>query len=530
MMFTTTHVQRDRQAHSQRGQGEGRIDRMILGTPARFMLPRLVLVASVFALVMVGILMIFSASSITAMTGKSTSFDFTHYLQRQVLFAGIGVIAALVIVRVDYHVWSGLSARGVLYGIWVATLVLLLLVLTPFAGQDAYGASRWIMIGGFTLQPSEFAKLTVILTAANIMTRYFQDAEIDFSTFIKLMAAFVGIPLLFILIQPDKGTTMICAVTLVAMLYLAGFPGKICAAIIGAGVILFIALSLKDDYSRRRLMTLLDPWADPFGTSYQIVQGLYAFGSGGIFGVGIGMSRQKYSYLPFAYNDFIYAVVGEEMGLIGTLAVLATFVALVWAGFRIAQYAPDLTGRLIAAGCTSLIFIQFLVNVCGVLCCAPLTGKPVPFLSYGGSSIISCLMLTGLIGSVSRSSQLPETEFDVRRRGVRLADEGSTRGVPALSLVGEPTPRSQRQKSPTTPLNTGPLASSVRTRSPNSSARIDAARVTDADPTSPAAIRARRQLTERAGGRVSVDASGRRRIDLGPDAAARLRRGRESRR
>ena len=155
---------------------------------------------------------------------------------------------------------------------------------------------------------------------------------------------------------------------------------------LGVGIVGVLANSLKDDYSRARIVAVLNPWSDPTGSGYQLIQGFYAFGSGGLFGVGIGMSKQKYSYLPMAYNDFIFAVVGEELGLVGTLGLLAAFGVLAWAGFRIARYAPDMCGRLIAAGCTSLIIIQLLVNVCGVLGLIPLSGKPVPFVSYGGST------------------------------------------------------------------------------------------------------------------------------------------------
>ena len=182
----------------------------------------------------------------------------------------------------------------------------------------------------------------------------------------------------------------------------------------GASIILLVMI-LRDDYSRQRVITMLFPESDPFGAGYQIIQGYYAFGNGGLFGVGIWLSRQKYSYLPEAHNDFIFAIIGEELGLLGTVFVCLLFVLFVWAAIQIAQYSNDLWGKLIAAGCGSLIAVQFLVNVCGVTGMVPLTGKPLPFLSYGGSSVLSCFILVGLILSVSNHSDLPETVHDVQR-------------------------------------------------------------------------------------------------------------------
>ena len=262
----------------------------------------------------------------------------------------------------------------------------------------------------FSLQPSEFAKITVVLVGATLLSRYDEGASLR-----EIVPLFVGavlVPFVLVLLQPDKGTVMICGVTLVAMAYFAGVPAKWCVAVLAAAVAVMVALSFKDAYSRSRITTMLDPWEDEYGTGYQLIQGFYAFGSGGIFGVGIGMGRQKYSYLPMAYNDFILAVIGEECGLVGTVGVLVAFAVMLYAGFQIARFAPDLCGRLIACGSVSLLVIQMLLNVSGVIGNFPLSGKPIPFLSYGGSSIISSLMLVGLVYSVSRQSRLPLTEHD----------------------------------------------------------------------------------------------------------------------
>ena len=296
---------------------------------------------------------------------------------------------------------------------------------------------------------------------------------------------------------------MIIAATLIVMAYLAGMDRRWILLVIGVGVVGVLAISLKDDYSRARIVAMLNPWSDPTGSGYQLIQGFYAFGSGGVFGVGLGMSKQKYSYLPMAYNDFIFAVVGEELGLVGTLGVLAAFGVLAWAGFRIARYAPDMCGRLIAAGCTSLIVIQLLVNVCGVLGIMPLSGKPVPFVSYGGSTIISCLMLVGMIVSVSNHSTLPETVHDRSRQSWQFADgDERPRGAapapgPGISLVGSPTPRSSRQS--------GDTASGLRMVDGGGQGRPQS----------------RPRGTSSRNGRQGRYEGGR--IDLGPSAAERLR-------
>ena len=311
------------------------------------------------------------------------------------------------------------------------------------------------------------------------------------------------------------------------MAYLAGVPRRYFKnALIAAGVIVLL-FALKDDYSRQRILTVFNPWKDEFGAGYQLIQGFYAFGSGGLFGVGIGMSRQKYFYLPMAHNDFIFAVIGEELGLMGTLGTLFGFAVVVWAGLQIARYAPDLTGRLVAAGCTSMILIQLFVNICGVLGLIPLSGKPIPFISYGGSSIISSLLLVGFIASVSRHSSLPETVFDERRRDMSISSARDDGADTQLSLVGEATPRSARtSNAAASGFSLVPGTSSRTNRTSSRPMRSSRA----ARSNSPEALRAEREAAESVGGgRVTVDSSGRRRIDLGPSASDRLRSSRGGR-
>ena len=483
-----------RQKSSEGSQAKGRFGAI----PERFMQPRLVLLVSTAILVCFGLVMIYSASSISAMTSEDMGYNPFYYVQRQLGFAAAGVALAFIVSRIDYRA----VVRNFQVPIWIVTFGMLAIIFTPIAGADAYGATRWISIGPFSFQPSEFAKITILISVSYLAQQYFIDQTIDQMEFFKKFAIAALAPLLLILAQPDKGSTLIIVGTLLVIGYLADVDRRVLATIAVAGFIGFAFLSLKDDYSRARVVTMLNPWADYYGAGYQLAQGFYAFGSGGIFGVGFGFSRQKYSYLPMAHNDFIFAVIGEELGFIGVLGLLAVFGALVWAGFKIARYAPDLTGRLIAAGCTSMFIIQAFVNIGGVLGLLPLSGKPLPFISYGGSTIMSSILMVGLLMSVSRQSRLPETEYDRQRASWSIAEEQNTFDAPGFAGltmvdggvgVGMPLPRSSRPKS-----------------SAQSSARPSRGVLRSRDDDAPQ-------------GRITTDASGRRRIDLGPSASDRLR-------
>ncbi|MBF0912810.1 MAG: putative lipid II flippase FtsW [Atopobium sp.] len=483
-----------RQKSSEGSQAKGRFGAI----PERFMQPRLVLLVSTAILVCFGLVMIYSASSISAMTSEDMGYNPFYYVQRQLGFAAAGVALAFIVSRIDYRA----VVRNFQVPIWIVTFGMLAIIFTPIAGADAYGATRWISIGPFSFQPSEFAKITILISVSYLAQQYFIDQTIDQMEFFKKFAIAALAPLLLILAQPDKGSTLIIVGTLLVIGYLADVDRRVLATIAVAGFIGFAFLSLKDDYSRARVVTMLNPWADYYGAGYQLAQGFYAFGSGGIFGVGFGFSRQKYSYLPMAHNDFIFAVIGEELGFIGVLGLLAVFGALVWAGFKIARYAPDLTGRLIAAGCTSMFIIQAFVNIGGVLGLLPLSGKPLPFISYGGSTIMSSILMVGLLMSVSRQSRLPETEYDRQRASWSIAEEQDTFDAPGFAGltmvdggvgVGTPLPRSSRPKS-----------------SAQSSARPSRGVLRSRDDGAPQ-------------GRITTDASGRRRIDLGPSASDRLR-------
>ena len=499
-----TNVARVRQALSERSVA-----------PARIMVPRVVFAVVSLALVLFGLLMIYSSSSIMGLTSEVYDHDPTYFLVRQAAFAGIGIVLAIVVALFDYR-----RIRGpLLYTTLFATVTLLLVVLTTAAGRGAYGATRWIAIGPFTLQPSEFAKVVILLVGANVIVRVMHDGTLYGKRAIAIIAGGILLPLALIFIQPDKGTTGVVFLSLLVMLYLAGIPGIWIAgfaAVMLAGV-LGVAF-FGGGYAKARIETVLDPFADEYGSGYQIAQGIYALGSGGFGGVGLGLSRQKYNYLPMAHNDFIFAIVGEELGFVGAVGLLLAFVVLLWAGLKIAEQAEDMLGKLIAAGCTTMIFVQLMLNVCGVIAIFPLSGKPVPFVSYGGSSVISSLLLVGLVMSVSMHTTLPETSHELRRSRMRVAD--GTRQERSRDVSGV-SPRR------TADVLVARSSMSARPTSDTFSSR------TQANAYQPARsglrlVQGGASRSSAARGRVTTDANGRRRLDLGPTPAERLRSSRET--
>lgn len=433
---------------SARGSRAGReessasnIERKIMGVPASIMRPRLVFVAVVFALTCFGLVMIFSASSIEALSEQG---DAAYYLKRQLLCIGLGLMLAFCTGFFDYH---SICSRPVLLFLWVVTMGMLVVVFV--AGSGANGATRWLSVGPLRIQPSEFAKVTVLYTAAMLASEFFGGRAMSYGSFAITVGVALGGPLALILVQPDKGTTGIIVLMIVSLAYASGFRRDLIVKVLGALCAIAMVIVLSDDYSRQRVLTMLDPWLDQWDSGYQLTQGFMAFGSGGLFGRGLGMSVAKYSYLPEAHNDFIFAVIGEELGLVGTLSVIALFVLLAYEAKKIADSAPDLMGHLIVIGATTLFLTQFFLNVFGVLGFFPLSGKPLPFLSYGGSSIMSCLALAGAIVGVSRHSSLPETEHDRRRRQIGVVSDEEDTGVGEAHVrgVGYATPPAGRPSS-----------------------------------------------------------------------------------
>ena len=351
---------------------------------------------SVAILTMAGLVMVLSASSVSAFAEYGSSFLF---FKRQLMYAVMGSAALLAAARLPYRVWQ--RAWVPLFGV---SVLLLVLVLHPSAGTTVGGAARWIQVGPVSLQPSELAKFAVVAACASILALNVKTLESDPGRWIVPLAFIVGGVSLLILFQPDLGTMMVIALTSFVLLFVAGVRLRLLlsSAVLSSAV--GLALIMGEGYRRARFLSFLHPWADPRNTGYQIVQSLIALGSGHVFGVGLGASRQKWMYVPNAHTDFIFSILGEELGLIGELIVLALFGALVYAGIRIALRAPDGFGRLLAAGITAWLGLQALVNLGAVTGLLPITGVPLPFVSFGGSSLIVSLGAVGVLLSIGRAA------------------------------------------------------------------------------------------------------------------------------
>ena len=389
------------------------------GRPAGFY-AAVLLVATVF-LVLLGIVMIYSASTVEALAKDAGPA--WGKMRNQCIFALVG--GALL-----FGFWKLLPAsfwnddspgvRMLLYVGWAVLLALNILV--RIVGNDALGAFRWINIGPFSLQPSEFMKIAIVVMAARCMARY-QNGVVSGGTCALGLLLFAGAPLAVIVsAQSDLGTTIICVVTVVALTVVGGAPWwavGLLVAVMLAGVVAMIFIT---PYRMQRMMLFMDPWNDGEGgqgTGRQLIHARYALALGGLFGVGLGNSVEKYLYLPEPETDFIFAIIGEELGLVGALAVMAAFVAILWAGVHIAFAATDNFSMLLALGCTIMLVFQACLNICCVIGIAPITGKPLPFLSAGGSSLISSLVMVGLILSVARQAEQP-TEAERRRSELRV--------------------------------------------------------------------------------------------------------------
>jgi len=352
---------------------------------------RYLLLGSALFLTVFGLVMVYSASSISALVKQGSPYFFA---ERQAVFVLFGILLAWGVSRFDYRRFRGPLG----YQAWGVAIVLLLT--TWGLGVVRGGARRWIPLGFFNLQPSELAKIACVLVAAMLAVEW-QRHRTDTPTYLRRLGIFVGIPAVLIVFQPDLGTTMLMAAGVAIVLFLGGIELRWVYVALAILVVFAVFAIAIEPYRMARVTASLDPWATAQGKGYQAVQALLAFGTGGIRGLGLGLSRQKWFYLPEAHTDFIFAMVGEEIGLIGTLSVVGAFVVLVFSGIRIAMGSRDQYGRLVAAALTGMLGFQAVLNMAAVTGLFPVTGKPLPFMSYGGSSIIVSMISVGLILSVS---------------------------------------------------------------------------------------------------------------------------------
>jgi cell division protein FtsW len=350
------------------------------------------------ALLVIGLVMSLSASSVRS--AESTGSAFTLF-GRQFLSAAVGCAALIGGARFDYRKLRGLSYAAVPV-VWV----LLVMTLLPGIGIRAGGAARWLPLGPFTLQPSEIAKLVLLLFGADVFSRKIGLLD-DWRHLIIPFFVVVGVTCVLVLTQPDFGTVVIIAAASLIVAYVAGANVKQLVGFTMLAVIVAIPAMLTAGYRRSRLLTFLGGGRDCLNTAYQTCQGLVALGSGHWFGLGLGSSRQKYMYLPNADTDFIFAILGEETGLVGGLTVLFLFVVLAVLGVRTARRAPDAFGFILAGGITGWITLQALLNVGAVVGILPITGVPLPLISFGSTSLLSSLAGLGLVASVARRGRPP---------------------------------------------------------------------------------------------------------------------------
>lgn len=391
----------------------------IAGVPARIMRPRLIFMACLFTLVCFGLLMVYSASSVEALHENGSA---TYFLFRQLGFTIVGMAALEFIARLAPDSCFKESALKVALFVMIG-----LLLLVFFVGSGSRGATRWLNIAGVQFQPSEFLKPFAIAYSAIMLDRFYSPGG-NINEFAVKMLGCLGPSLLLIFIQPDLGTVLIILLTIACMALFAGMDARlIIVPVVALALVMVIAL-IAEPYRRVRFEVAWNPWADEYGDGYQATLAIMAFASGGLFGRGIGNSTMKYSYLPEAHNDYILAIIGEEVGFLGTLLFFLVFAMLIYSAFRIAEQATDRRGALMASGSAVILAVQFLINALGILNVFPMTGKPLPFISYGGSSIIVSLMLAGLILRVSHESARRD-EYDRRRESFAVMDE-STAGVP----------------------------------------------------------------------------------------------------
>lgn len=374
-----------------------------MARPRRLTASAYLLLGATGLLALGGILMIYSASSVADYVKYS---DSAYHLKKQLIFGGLGAIALYVASWWDFRSRnrSGLdirSPRVIAWALWGLSLIGLIAV--EAMGVGKWGATRSIDLGFAYVQPSEYAKLGCLLVAAVLLTQW-QRGEIDDRKLLQQLALALGPVVVLIMLQPDMGTTMSLILASVVLLWLGGVPGKWMGMAAAVGIPSAVLLISVAGYRMERITSFLNPWADPGHTGYQIIQSLYAFGSGHWLGVGLGLSRQKFFYLPAAHTDFIFAVIGEELGLVGSLVVVAAFGLFAYAGMRIAHESKDPFGRLVAGGLTAMIVVQALMNMAAVTGLMPITGIPLPLVSAGGSSLTLTLACVGLILAVARHS------------------------------------------------------------------------------------------------------------------------------
>jgi len=372
---------------------------------------RRILLTTATVLLLYGLVMAYSASTAKAYFAYGSSW---YMIERQAFFAALGVVAMLVLSRIDYVMW-----RRAAVPLWIFALVSLVAVLIPGVGSQINGARRWIIVAGFSYSPSELAKMACVCLVATLVVR--RPAEVlRAGGFVRLIAIGIAPAALLIMLEPDLGSTLILSLAVVMVLLAAGARMRHLVTL-GALAVATIAMAIVvEPYRMARLTSFIDPWKDPQGAGMQTVQSLVSIASGRIFGVGLGNSIQKFGFLPEQTTDSITGIIGEELGLMGILFLIALYVVLVWTVFRIALDSREPFGKLLAVGVGSVVGVQAAVNIGAALGVLPLTGVPLPLVSFGGSSLVVVLGGVGVVANIAtnrRSHIVASSERQSRARG-----------------------------------------------------------------------------------------------------------------
>ena len=356
-------------------------------------MPDLGIVFCIVCLLAIGVMMVYSAGEVVAFRQYGDSF---YFLKRQLIFACLGIVAMVFTLNVHYSVW-----RKYALPLLLACFVLLLIVLIPGIGVVRGGARSWLGVGSFGIQPSEFIKLGMVIFLSHWLSMH-TSKMISFSKGLLPPLLLIGSAFGIIMLQPDLGTATVMVGASMLIIFTAGARMKHLLLLAVAGLSGFVTLVAIAPYRLKRITAFLDPWSDPLGAGYQIIQSLYAIGPGGLAGLGMGLSRQKYSYVPEPQTDFIFSILAEELGFIGGGIVLLLFFTLIWRGLRVALTVQDPFGSLLAIGIVGVVAIQVIINIGVVIGLIPVTGITLPLISYGGSSLTLMLTSLGILLNISR--------------------------------------------------------------------------------------------------------------------------------
>ncbi|HVJ48197.1 stage V sporulation protein E [Desulfitobacterium sp.] len=358
--------------------------------------PDWILLGAILALLTIGIVMVYSSS---AVKGYIQYDDPYHFLKMEVIWISLGLAAMAGAMRLDLQLLRRFAKPAL-----ILAIVLLIMVKIPGVGRRVNGADRWIGLGPLSIQPSEVIKLAMVLVVAHLLAINPYKIK-SFRKGLLPILGLLGLVAGLIMLQPDLGTTLAIAGTTFFMLIAAGARVSHLLALGGSGLSLVVAAIAAAPYRMRRITAFLDPWADPSGKGYQTIQALLALGPGGLFGLGLGQSKQKFLYLPENHTDFIFAMIGEELGFVGASLVIILFFLFAWRGFRVAMGAPDAFTGLLAVGLTAMVSIQAMINMGVVSGVLPVTGITLPFLSYGGTSLVFTMLGVGVLLNISRESR-----------------------------------------------------------------------------------------------------------------------------